>query len=44
MLIIISIFFLLFIAFILFCIVHCSTSYDRSTDDEQQERFIDDVR
>ena len=23
-----------------FCILHCSTLYDRLTDDEQQEKFL----
>lgn len=26
--------------FILYCILHCSTRYDRLTDDEQQEKFL----
>lgn len=34
--------FLLFclITFVLFCILHCSTPYDRMIDDEQQEKFL----
>lgn len=28
------------IVFVLFCIVHCSTLYDRITDDAQQEAFL----
>lgn len=44
MLIILSLTLLAFIACILYCILHCTTSYDRMVDDEQQERFINDKK
>lgn len=30
----------LLVAFVIYCIIHCSTSYDRKDDDEQQEQFV----
>lgn len=40
MLIILSIALVVFISFVLYCIVHCTTSYDNEIDDEQQELFL----
>ena len=37
---IIGVFLFCLITFVLFSILHCSTLYDRLTDDEQQEKFL----
>lgn len=37
---VIGILLFILVTFILFCIIHCSTPYDRITDDAQQEAFL----